>query len=233
MDDIIQIKSLTKSYGGEAFIEELDLNIKKGSVYGLLGPTGSGKSTLIKLILGLLKADKGEILIGEEKVSSETKKKISYLADINPLYPNFSARDFVKIYGDFYEDFDEEAALNILDFLSVPLNKENRKLSKGQRKRLRIGLALGRNAEIFLLDEPMEGLDLLGVDGFLDIIIRKLDEGASFLIAGHKLRELENILDYVIFLNKGRIILEEETSKIRRDKQMGMADYYKEVYGLL
>lgn len=117
--------------------------------------------------------------------------------------------------------------------MSVPLNKENRKLSKGQRKRLRIGLVLGRNAEIFLLDEPMEGLDLLGVDGFLDIIIRKLDEGASFLIAGHKLRELENILDYVIFLNKGRIILEEETSKIRRDKQMGMADYYKEVYGLL
>lgn len=233
MDKIITIDNLTKKYKDTLAIDDLSLEIEKGKVVGLLGPNGSGKSTLLKLIVGLLRKDSGKILIDGKSPGIETKAKISYLPDSYYLYEKLTVRETIDMYGDFYKDFDKNQSDKLLDYLSIPRDKMTKDLSKGLRERLLISLNLSRDADIFIMDEPVDGVDPVAKQAVIDMIIEKMEKGKTFIITTHQIGDLENLFEDIIFLDKGKVLMHKDAIAIREENKMEISDYYKEVYGLL
>lgn len=233
MDKIITIDNLTKKYKDTLAIDDLSLEIEKGKVVGLLGPNGSGKSTLLKLIVGLLRKDSGKILIDGKSPGIETKSMISYLPDSYYLYEKLTVRETIDMYGDFYKDFDKNQSDKLLDYLSIPRDKMTKDLSKGLRERLLISLNLSRDADIFIMDEPVDGVDPVAKQAVIDMIIEKMGKGKTFIITTHQIGDLENLFEDIIFLDKGKVLMHKDSITIREENMMEISDYYKEVYGLL
>ena len=233
MDKIITIDNLTKKYKETLAIDDLSLEIEKGKVVGLLGPNGSGKSTLLKLIVGLLKKDAGKILIDGKSPGIETKSMISYLPDSYYLYEKLTVRETIDMYGDFYKDFDKNQSDKLLDYLSIPRDKMTKDLSKGLRERLLISLNLSRDADIFIMDEPVDGVDPVAKQAVIDMIIEKMAKDKTFIITTHQIGDLENLFEDIIFLDKGKVLMHKDAIAIREENMMEISDYYKEVYGLL
>lgn len=233
MDKIITIDNLTKKYKDTLAIDDLSLEIEKGKVVGLLGPNGSGKSTLIKLIVGLLRKDSGKILIDGKSPGIETKSMISYLPDSYYLYEKLTVRETIDMYGDFYKDFDKNQSDKLLDYLSIPRDKMTKDLSKGLRERLLISLNLSRDADIFIMDEPVDGVDPVAKQAVIDMIIEKMAKDKTFIITTHQISDLENLFEDIIFLDKGKVLMHKDAIAIREENMMEISDYYKEVYGLL
>lgn len=233
MDKIIIIDNLTKKYKETLAIDDLSLEIEKGKVVGLLGPNGSGKSTLLKLIVGLLKKDSGKILIDGKSPGIETKSMISYLPDSYYLYEKLTVRETIDMYGDFYKDFDKNQSDKLLDYLSIPRDKMTKDLSKGLRERLLISLNLSRDADIFIMDEPVDGVDPVAKQAVIDMIIEKMAKDKTFIITTHQIGDLENLFEDIIFLDKGKVLMHKDAIAIREENMMEISDYYKEVYGLL
>ena len=233
MDKIITIENLTKKYKDTLAIDDLSLEIEKGKVVGLLGPNGSGKSTLLKLIVGLLRKDSGKILIDGKIPGIETKSMISYLPDSYYLYEKLTVRETIDMYGDFYEDFDKNQSDKLLDYLSIPRAKMTKDLSKGLRERLLISLNLSRDADIFIMDEPVDGVDPVAKQAVIDMIIEKMGKGKTFIITTHQIGDLENLFEDIIFLDKGKVLMHKDAITIREENMMEISDYYKEMYGLL
>lgn len=233
MDKIITIDNLTKKYKDTLAIDDLSLEIEKGKVVGLLGPNGSGKSTLLKLIVGLLRKDSGKILIDGKSPGIETKSMISYLPDSYYLYEKLTVRETIDMYGDFYKDFDKNQSDKLLDYLSIPRDKMTKDLSKGLRERLLISLNLSRDADIFIMDEPVDGVDPVAKQAVIDMIIEKMGRGKTFIITTHQIGDLENLFEDIIFLDKGKVLMHKDAITIREENMMEISDYYKEVYGLL
>lgn len=233
MDKIITINNLTKKYKDTLAIDDLSLEIERGKVVGLLGPNGSGKSTLLKLIVGLLRKDSGKILIDGKSPGIETKSMISYLPDSYYLYEKLTVRETIDMYGDFYKDFDKNQSDKLLDYLSIPRDKMTKDLSKGLRERLLISLNLSRDADIFIMDEPVDGVDPVAKQAVIDMIIEKMGRGKTFIITTHQIGDLENLFEDIIFLDKGKVLMHKDAITIREENMMEISDYYKEVYGLL
>ncbi len=233
MDKIITIDNLTKKYKETLAIDDLSLEIENGKVVGLLGPNGSGKSTLLKLIVGLLKKDSGKILIDGKSPGIETKSMISYLPDSYYLYEKLTVRETIDMYGDFYKDFDKNQSDKLLDYLSIPRDKMTKDLSKGLRERLLISLNLSRDADIFIMDEPVDGVDPVAKQAVIDMIIEKMAKDKTFIITTHQIGDLENLFEDIIFLDKGKVLMHKDAIAIREENMMEISDYYKEVYGLL
>lgn len=233
MDKIITIDNLTKKYKDTLAIDDLSLEIEKGKVVGLLGPNGSGKSTILKLIVGLLRKDSGKILIDGKSPGIETKSMISYLPDSYYLYEKLTVRETIDMYGDFYKDFDKNQSDKLLDYLSIPRDKMTKDLSKGLRERLLISLNLSRDADIFIMDEPVDGVDPVAKQAVIDMIIEKMEKGKTFIITTHQIGDLENLFEDIIFLDKGKVLMHKDAIAIREENKMEISDYYKEVYGLL
>lgn len=233
MDKIITIENLTKKYKDTLAIDDLSLEIEKGKVVGLLGPNGSGKSTLLKLIVGLLRKDSGKILIDGKSPGIETKSMISYLPDSYYLYEKLTVRETIDMYGDFYKDFDKNQSDKLLDYLSIPRDKMTKDLSKGLRERLLISLNLSRDADIFIMDEPVDGVDPVAKQAVIDMIIEKMAKDKTFIITTHQIGDLENLFEDIIFLDKGKVLMHKDAITIREENMMEISDYYKEVYGLL
>lgn len=233
MDKIITIDNVTKKYKDTLAIDDLSLEIEKGKVVGLLGPNGSGKSTLLKLIVGLLKKDSGKILIDGKSPGIDTKSMISYLPDSYYLYEKLTVRETIDMYGDFYKDFDKNQSDKLLDYLSIPKDKMTKDLSKGLRERLLISLDLSRDADIFIMDEPVDGVDPVAKQAVIDIIIEKMEKDKTFIITTHQIGDLENLFEDVIFLDKGKVLIHKDAIAIREENKMEISDYYREVYGLL
>ena len=233
MDKIITINNLTKKYKDTLAIDDLSLEIEKGKVVGLLGPNGSGKSTILKLIVGLLRKDSGKILIDGKSPGIETKSMISYLPDSYYLYEKLTVRETIDMYGDFYKDFDKNQSDKLLDYLSIPRDKMTKDLSKGLRERLLISLNLSRDADIFIMDEPVDGVDPVAKQAVIDMIIEKMEKGKTFIITTHQIGDLENLFEDIIFLDKGKVLMHKDAIAIREENKMEISDYYKEVYGLL
>ena len=231
MDKILVCKNLKKSYKDTPAIDGLDLEIEKGKVVGLLGPNGSGKSTLLKLIVGLLKKDDGEILIAGDTPSHKTK--ISYLPDSYYLFDNIKVSEAVDMYEDFYKDFDRQKCESLIQLLKIPTDKSTKDLSKGLRERLLISLTLARNAEIYILDEPVDGVDSVAMQAVINIIIDNMGKGKTFIITTHQISDLENLFEDVVFLNKGKVLIHKDANEIRQENNLDLSDYYKEVFGIL
>jgi ABC-2 type transport system ATP-binding protein len=231
MEHIVEIKNLTKNYNKKLALNNLNLNIEKGKVVGILGPNGSGKTTLIKILVGLLRQTKGEVTIDGNKPGVYTKSVVSYLPDRNFLYDWMKIQDAIDMYKDFYSDFDEKKADDLLKFMKLEKNMKVTSLSKGMKEKLNLTLVLSRKAKLYILDEPIAGVDPVARDQILDAIINNYEENSSMIITTHLVRDMEKIFDDVVFLSEGDVILEGNAENLREEKSMQIDDLYKEIFG--
>src|SRR5690606_11958973 len=208
MKNIVEIKNLTKKYSNKIALNNISLNIQEGKVVGILGPNGSGKTTLIKILTGLLRQTSGEVLIDGHKIGVYTKRVVSYLPDRNFLYKWMKIKDALDFFKDFYSDFDEAKFEELLEFMKLDKNMKIDTLSKGMHEKLNLSLVLARNAKLYVLDEPIAGVDPVARDQILNAIINNYNEKSSMLITTHLVRDMENILDEVVFLKEGNVILQ-------------------------
>ena len=231
MDNIVEIRGLTKRYDRKEALKNIDLSIEKGKVVGILGPNGSGKTTLIKLLMGLLHPNKGEIKIDGESPGIHTKSVISYLPDRNALYGWMTVKDAIQMFQDFYQDFDLGKSEELLKFMKLDKDMKVSNMSKGMKEKLNLALVLSRRAKVYILDEPIAGVDPVARDQILDAIIDNYKEDSAMIITTHLVRDMENIFDQVIFLGDGEIILSGEAENLREEKNMQIDDLYKGIFG--
>ena len=231
MESIIKIKGLTKSYFKKKALNNLSLDIEQGRVVGILGPNGSGKTTMIKIITGILRESKGEVLIDGHKPGVYTKSIVSYLPDRNFLYNWMTIQEAVNFYKDFYKDFDENKAYVLLKFMKLDRNAKIGTLSKGMTEKLNLTLVLSRKAKVYVLDEPIAGVDPVARDQILDAIINNYNKESTMLITTHLVRDMESIFDDVVFLKDGEIFMQGNAESLREEKGMQIDDLYKEIFG--
>ena len=208
MSDLVTITNLTKNYGRFTALYPLNLTIPKGRIIGLLGPNGSGKTTLIKLLCGLLVPTSGKILIGGAAPGVETKKHVSYLPERSYMTSGRKVSDLMEYFSDFYEDFDPKKALSMLDALSIDSSAPMKSLSKGTKEKVQLIFVMSRNADLYILDEPIAGVDPAARDYILKTIISNYNENASILLSSHLISDNETGLDDVIFLKNGQLLLQ-------------------------
>ena len=227
---IFECRALEKRYGAAMALDHIDLALEPGRIVGLLGPNGSGKSTLIKLAMGLLQPTSGEVLIGGQAPSPQTNAVVSYLPDRITLSPWMKTRQLLDFYGDFFADFDRAAAERMLSQLGLDLNQSVRQMSKGMKEKVQLVLTMSRRAKLYLLDEPIGGVDPATRDYILDTIIRNYDENASVIISTHLISDVENALDEVIFLKDGKVNMQSSVDDIREQYGKSVDALFREVF---
>ena len=226
----LECNSLSKSYGGVQALSSVSFAVEPGRVVGLLGPNGSGKTTLIKLANGLLTPTGGEILINGEKPGKKTKARVSYLPD-RPCLPEWmSAEKLLDMFTDFYGDFQRDKAQEMLEKLGIDPKQKIKQMSKGTREKVQLILVMSRKAELYLLDEPIGGVDPATRDYILETIIRNYNPSASVIISTHLIADVEQVLDDVIFINHGRIVLKSSVDDIREQQGKSVDAYFREVF---
>ncbi|WP_425445934.1 ABC transporter ATP-binding protein [Dethiothermospora halolimnae] len=230
MDNILEIKDLTKRYVRKKALNNISLSIPKGKVVGLLGPNGSGKTTFIKIVLGILTKTSGEVFIDGEEPSKKTRAFISYLPDRNYLYKWMTIKDAIKFFDDFYDDFDLEKAYELLEFMKLKDSLKVGELSKGMTEKLNLTLVLSRKAKLYILDEPIAGVDPVAREQILDAIINNYNEDSSMIVTTHLVKDLERIFNDVAFLSEGEIILTGDAEELRNEKNMSIDELYREVF---
>ena len=226
----LECNSLSKSYGGVQALSSVSFAVEPGRVVGLLGPNGSGKTTLIKLANGLLTPTGGEILINGEKPGKKTKARVSYLPD-RPCLPEWmSAEKLLDMFTDFYGDFQRDKAQEMLGKLGIDPKQKIKQMSKGTREMVQLILVMSRKAELYLLDEPIGGVDPATRDYILETIIRNYNPSASVIISTHLIADVEQVLDDVIFINHGQIVLKSSVDDIREQQGKSVDAYFREVF---
>lgn len=213
--NILELHNITKKFGSKVALDTIDLTLQPGRIVGLLGTNGSGKTTMIKLINDLLTPDQGAIQIDGKKPGIDTKKIISYLPERSYLDPGMKVKEVLDFFNDFYADFDMEKAQALLQDFSISLDSRIKTLSKGTREKVQLVLVMSRKAKLFILDEPMAGVDPAARDHILDTILSSYDEKATILISTHLIADVERVLDEVIFLDHGKITRKEEADSLR------------------
>lgn len=227
---LLECKHLTKRYGKHAALSDLNLQLEGGHIIGLLGPNGSGKTTLIKLICGLLTPTSGELFVKGQPVGTESKKVISYLPDHSYLNDWMRVRDLIDYFDDFYEDFDSMRAYDMLAKLKINPSDKLKTMSKGTKEKVQLILVMSRRADLYILDEPIAGVDPAARDYILDTILSNYDENASILISTHLISDVENILDQIIFLQNGVVRMQASVDDIRQKEQKSVDTLFREVF---
>lgn len=227
---IFTCRALSKSYGGKAALRGIDLAVEPGRIVGLLGPNGSGKTTLLKLANGLLTPTAGEILIDGQKPSRATKAIVSYLPDRNTLPGWMTVAQTLDYYADFYADLRRTVAEEMLFNLGLDRKQQIKTLSKGMREKVQLILTMSRDARLYLLDEPIGGVDPATRDYILRTIISNYSEDAAVIISTHLIADVEQVLDEVIFLREGEIMLHESVENIRDEKGKSVDELFREVF---
>ena len=227
---ILECRDLTKRYGKATALEGVNLTVEPGRVVGLLGPNGSGKTTLIKLANGLLTPTGGEILIDGMKPGPESKALVAYLPDRDYLADWMTPGQQMDFFADFYQDFDREKAQTMMDRLGIDQSQKFKQLSKGTREKVQLILAMSRSAKLYLLDEPIGGVDPATRDFILDTIIRNYNPEAAVIISTHLIADVEQVLDDVIFLQNGHVALQSPVDAIREERGMSVDQYFREVF---
>lgn len=226
--NILEIKNIDKSFDKNKIIDNVSFNISTGKIVGLLGKNGSGKTTILKMINDLLTVDKGEILIDGKKVGVETKAIISYLPERTYLESGQTVADVFELFEEFYLDFDRQKAEKLLRDLDLDINASLSKMSKGMKEKIQLILVMSRNAKLYILDEPLGGVDPSTRDYILQTILSNFGEDSSLLITTHLIADVEKILDEVIFVDKGTIILQENADDLRRKEKKSIDEIFRE-----
>lgn len=230
MTELLKIENLWKKYGLKAVIRELSIEITEGKIVGLVGDNGSGKTTLLKMIAGLQHPSEGSIIIAGKKVGLETKEIVSFMSD-KPVFDDWmTVKDSIFFYRDFYKDFDMQKAVDTIAEFKIPLEEKVTALSKGMVEKLQIILTFSRKAKLYVLDEPLGGIDLVSREHVLELILQFYREDCTILISTHLINEVENIFDEVIFLKDGEIVLYENVEELRFQRGKAVTEVFKEVF---
>ena len=228
--ELLTIKNLNKSYKDKEVLKNINLNINGGKIIGLLGKNGTGKSTLIKLINDLLTPDSGEILIKGEKIGIESKKIISYLPERTYLDKSMTVEETLIYFDEFYDNFDIKKAKKLLKDLDLDVKEKLSKMSKGMQEKVCLVLVMSRKAELYILDEPLGGVDPATRDYILDTILNNFNESASVIISTHLISDIEKILDEVIFIDKGKIILTSDADELRNKENASIDEIFRRMF---
>ena len=227
---ILECKQLSKSYGKAPALENVSFAIEPGRIVGLLGPNGSGKTTLIKLANGLLTPDSGEILIDGAAPGRETHAVVSYLPERTAIPIWMSAGQLMDFYQDFYRDFRRQTAEEMLRHLDIRPTQRIRQMSKGTREKVQLIMVMSRSAKLYLLDEPIGGVDPATRDYILSTIISNYKPEASVILSTHLIADVEKVLDEVVFIDKGHLVLQSSVDQIREEKGMSVDALFREVF---
>lgn len=230
MSTLLECRELTKNFGGKTAVDHINLCIESGHIIGLLGPNGSGKTTLIKMINGLLTPSSGTLYFKENPIGVESKKHISYLPDHTYLNMNERVSDIIDFFTDFYEDFDKARAYDMLEKLSISPSDRLKTMSKGTKEKVQLILVMSRRADLYVLDEPIAGVDPAARDYILNVILTNYEPSASILISTHLIADIENILDEVIFIQNGQIRLSSSVDDIRAAEGKSVDTLFREVF---
>ncbi|MCX7708712.1 MAG: ABC transporter ATP-binding protein [Clostridia bacterium] len=230
MGTILEAKGVSKSFGGIKALNALDLKLERGRIMGLLGPNGSGKTTFLKVIAGLLRPDSGEISIDQNPVGLKTKSLVSYLPDRNTLYPWMKVQDAIEFYSDLFEDFDEDKARELLELMKIKEVAPVKSLSKGMQEKLNLCLVFARRARLYVLDEPLGGTDPVAREKIIDLIITNFREDSSILLTTHLVGNIERLFDDAAFICKGEIVLQGNAEELRLDRGRSIDEIYREVF---
>ena len=229
---VMECRGLSKTYGRKAALDKIDLKIESGRIIGLLGPNGSGKTTLIKLACGLLSPTSGEIIIDGHAPGVHTKSVVSYLPDRMYFADWMRTRDLLRFFADFYEDFDQEKAEGMLADLGVSVSDRLKTMSKGTKEKVQLVLAMSRRAKLYLLDEPIGGVDPAAREFILRTILANYSPEAALVISTHLIADIEKVLDEVIFLQNGRVVRQEPVDSIRENEGKSVDQLFREIFGM-
>lgn len=230
MSEILICKDLVKQYSGTTALNGINLTLSTGKIVGLLGPNGSGKTTLIKILNGLLTPNSGYVTIGGFPIGVETKKLVSYLPDNSYLNSWMTVNQIIEYFIDFYDDFRPELAYEMLSRLDISPRKRLKTLSKGNKEKVCLILTMSRNAKLYILDEPIAGVDPAARDYVLSTIINNYNPNATVLISTHLIADIEQVLDEVIFLKNGNIVLHNTVDNIRDEHGKSIDELFREVF---
>lgn len=228
--ELLEIKDLSKFFDKKEVLKSVNLKVSEGKIVGLLGKNGAGKTTLIKLINDLLTPTTGDILVKGNKVGIESKKIISYLPERTYLNKSMRVIDVLNYFKDFYDNFDKDKALKLLKDLDLDVNEKISKMSKGMQEKVQLVLVMSREAELYILDEPLGGVDPATRDYILDTILSNFYENASVIISTHLISDIERILDEVIFIDKGKIVLQDDADKLRNKENASIDEIFRRLF---
>ena len=227
---LLEIKDLNKSFDNKKILKDINLSITEGKIVGLLGKNGAGKTTLIKLINDLLTPTTGKILVKGKEIGVESKKVISYLPERTYLNKQMKVSEIIDYFKDFYDDFSEKKAKKLLKDLDLDINTKISKMSKGMQEKLQLVLVMSRNADLYILDEPLGGVDPATREYILDTILSNFNEKASVIISTHLISDIERILDEVVFIDKGKIILQSDADKLRNKEKSSIDEIFRRMF---
>ena len=227
---LLECKNVTKSYGRKKALQNVNIEIQEGRIVGLLGKNGAGKSTLIKLINDLLTLDDGSILFEDKPIGVYSKEHISYLPERTYLDKSMKVSEVIKFFSEFYKDFNEKKALKLLKDLDLDIETKISKMSKGMQEKLQLVLVMSREASLYILDEPLGGVDPATRDYILDTILTNFKEGASIIISTHLISDIERILDDVIFIDKGKVVLTSSADDLRKKEKGSIDEVFRRMF---
>lgn len=230
MAEILSASNLSKSYFRKKALKDINLNLEEGKILGLLGENGSGKTTFLKIIAGILRKSGGEVQICGQKPGVKTKSIVSYLPDKNYLYKWMTIGDAVQFFKDFYADFNEKKCEELLKFMKLEKDLKVTELSKGMVEKLNLSLVLSRDAKLYVLDEPLGGVDPVAREQILDAIVKQYSEESSIIITTHLVKDIERIFDEVAFIKGGEIVLQGNAEDLRIENNKSIDELYREVF---
>ena len=228
--ELVKCERLNKKIGDKQILKNINLTIPRGKIIGLLGKNGVGKTTLIKIINDLLIPTSGEVLVNGEKVGVNSKKIISYLPERTYLDKTMSVEQVIEYFADFYDNFDSKKAMKLLKELDLDIKEKLSKMSKGMQEKVQLVLVMSRKADLYILDEPLGGVDPATRDYILDTILTNFNEGASVIISTHLIADIERILDEVIFIDDGKIILQSDTDELRTKENGSIDEIFRRMF---
>ena len=228
--ELVKCNNLCKEFDNKKILKDVNLTIPRGKIIGLLGKNGMGKTTLLKLINDLLTPTSGEVLINGEKPNVNSKKIIAYLPERTYLDKSMKVSQIIAFFDEFYENFNKEKAIKLLKDLDLDINSKVSKMSKGMQEKLQLILVMSREADLYILDEPLGGVDPATRDYILDTILSNFNEGASIIISTHIISDIERILDDVIFIDKGEIVLTSSADELRKKENASIDEIFRRYF---
>ncbi len=227
---MVEAKMVGKRYLGKQAVKDVNLIWEDGKIYALLGPNGSGKTTFMKMVAGLVKPTSGELYYNNEKIGVESKKKVAYMSTEPFFYSYMTVKHVGKYFEDFFEDFSMARYEELIARMELKMTDKAKELSSGLAAKLKIAATLARDAQLYMLDEPLNGIDIIARENVIQTIVEAAEEGKTVVISSHLVDELESIVDSVVFMKQGGVILSGDAEEIRTERGKSIVDLYKEVY---
>ena len=230
MKNLLEVQNLTKKYGSKIAVDDVSFTLEQGKILGLLGPNGSGKTTLLKVLAGIQHPNAGTAHILGNSIGVETKGQTAFLSDVNPLFTSMKIDDAIDFYADFFADFDKVKCDELLDFMKLSKNHRIKAMSKGMIEKLNLSLIFARRARLFLLDEPLGGVDPVARERIVTTIIKTYSEDSSIIISSHLVHDVENTFDEVLMLHEGKIILSGDAEDLRSSHGLSINDLFVKTF---